>query len=196
MSKVDAIIAENPNVSLDDLVATRKINNDQKAQALKKPSLQIALTQLEDQVIQYKKINEDFQRRLASEKEQMHSAHQKALQELRGIVKAEAVAEAQKKLRQRLLVLSRFLRAAAARRQMDDDSSDESKAFEGVLLLLYGGDTTAVDAAERLIDGASDEVVSTEGTTVRVTCKPDLRSAAPPVLKVTYSSQPLTCLSR
>lgn len=175
MSKVDAIIAENPNVSLDDLVTSRKINNDQKAQALKKPSLQSALTQLEDQVNQYKKIDEDFQRRLASEKERLHAAHRKELEDSQGTTKAQAGAEAKKELRQQLLVLSRFLRAAAARRQMDDDSSDESKAFEGLLLLLYGGDTTAVDAAEKLIGGASDDIPSTDGTTVPVTCKHKFR---------------------
>ena len=49
MQKVDSIIAENPGVSLDDLVASRKINNDQKAQALKKPVLQVQLAQLEEQ---------------------------------------------------------------------------------------------------------------------------------------------------
>ena len=53
MQKIDAILAENPNASLDELVASRKINNDQKAQALKKPGLQASLAQYDQQIVQY-----------------------------------------------------------------------------------------------------------------------------------------------
>ena len=149
MQKVDAIMAENPDMSLDELVAARKINNDQKSQALKKPSLHESLARFEDQIAQYKKFEEDFEKRAGVEKEELQAAHQKELETLRSSLTKEA---------------------AAARRQLEDDSSDESKAFEGVLLLLYGGDEAAVDAAEKLIDGAGEGVTSTEGTPLDVTC--------------------------
>ncbi len=171
MQKVDAIIAEHPDLSLDDLVATRKINNDQKAQALKKPALQSQLAQLEDQITQYKKFDHDYQQRIAAEKELLQRTHQEDLEKLRETVKAEVEMEAQKSFRQRLLMLSRFLRAAAARRQREDDESDETKAFEGALLLIYGGDAPAVAAAERLIEGAEEKVPSTESILLDVTCK-------------------------
>lgn len=163
-------MAENPNLSLDELVATRKINNDQKAQALKKPSLQASLAQFEQQIAQYKKVEEEFQTRSGVETEKLRSGHEKELAELRASLTAEAAAGTDKDLRARLLVLSQFLRAAAARRALEDDTSDESKGFEGVLLLLYGGDESAVDAAVKLITGSQDGVTGTDGTTLDVSC--------------------------
>lgn len=171
MQKVDSIIAENPGVSLDELVATRKINNDQKAQALKKPALQAQLAQLEEQIVQYKKFDQEYQQKMAAERELLQSSHKEELERLREILKAEAAVEAQKTFKQRTLTLSRFLRAAAARRQLENDDSDLTKAFEGALLLVYGGDISAVAAAEKLIDGSDEQVPSTEGILLNVTCK-------------------------
>lgn len=156
-------------MSLDDLVASRKINNDQKTQALKKPSLEAQQAQLEEQIATYKKVELDIQAHAAEEKTRMEQAHQKELEAMRTMqeqVKAQAAAAT----RAHLLTISNFLRAAAARRQMEDDTSEESKAFEGLLLLLYGGDVAAVDAAEKLINGSNDSVMSTEGTTTTVSC--------------------------
>ena len=112
MQKVDSIIAENPGVSLDDLVASRKINNDQKAQALKKPGLQTQLAQLEEQVIHYKKFDQEYQRKLVTEKALLQSAHMEELEKLRETLKAEAAIELEKTFKERILILSRFLRAA------------------------------------------------------------------------------------
>lgn len=170
MAKVDSIIKENPDLSLDDLVATRKINHDQRAQALKKPALQSSLVQLEEQIAAYRKVEEDIKHRFEAEQQRTSDAHQKELERARDAVKAEVSAKSRDDIRQKLLVLSRFLRAAAARRQGDDEDSDESKAFEGVLLLLYGGDFTAVDAAEMLINGTGDKARSTEGAELEVAC--------------------------
>lgn len=78
--------------------------------------------------------------------------------------------EQQKLFKDKILTLSRFLRAAAARRQLEDDDSDLTKAFEGALLQVYGGDAAAVNAAEKLIDGADVGVPSTEGILLSVTC--------------------------
>lgn len=170
MAKVDTIIEENPDSSLEDLVAARKINQDQRAQALKKPSLQSSLSQLEEQIAAYKKVEEDFRQRLESEKQRLQELHEKELEDAKAMVQTQASSMSRTDLRQKLLVLSRFLRAAAARRQADDEDTDDSKAFEGVLLLLYGGDISAVDAAERLINGSQDKAPSTDGATVDVPC--------------------------
>lgn len=170
MAKVDSIIKEHPDLSLDDLVATRKINQDQKAQALKKPALQSSLVQLEEQIAAYRKVEEELRQRFEGEQQHMRDAHQKELEEVRNAAKAEVSANSRSDIRQKLLVMSRFLRAAAARRQADDEDSDESKAFEGVLLLLYGGDVVAVDAAERLINGTQDKAPSTESVATEVAC--------------------------
>ena len=170
MQKVDSIIAENPGVSLDDLVASRKINNDEKAKALKKPGLQIQLAQLEEQVALYKKFDREYQQKIATEKALLQSAHTEELEKLRETLQAEAAIELEKTFKERILILSRFLRAAAARRQLEDDDTDVTKAFEGALLLVYGGDASAVTAAEKLIQGSEDTVPSPEGVPLSVTC--------------------------
>ncbi|KAL9075063.1 MAG: hypothetical protein Q9157_004154, partial [Trypethelium eluteriae] len=167
--KVDAIIAENPGQSLDALVTTRKINADQKEQALRKPGLQAQLQQLEEQVAQYKKFDEEYQHRLLTERELLQSTHKQELERLTETIKAEAAIEAKKDVKHRLLTFSRFLRAAAAMRQNEDENSEEGKAFEGALLLVYGGDTNAVAAAEKVIDGTDDLVPATDGTVLSVT---------------------------
>ncbi|KAI9697722.1 MAG: hypothetical protein M1820_007709 [Bogoriella megaspora] len=167
--KVDAILAENPGQSLDELVAARKINTDQKEQALRKPALQASLRSLEDQIAQYKKFDEEYQQRLVKEKEQLQSAHKDELEKLRETIKAEAAIEAKKDVKHRLLTFSRFLRAAAAMRQTEDDTSEEGRAFEGALLLVYGGDVTAVAAAEKVIEGTEDLVPATDGSILSVT---------------------------
>lgn len=169
--KVDSIIAENPGVSLDDLAASRKINADQKAQAQRKPKLQAELAQLEEQVTQYKKFDQEYQEKHAREKELLQKSHSAELEELKQTVRAEAAIEQKKLFREKILTLSRFLRAAAARRQLEDDDSDLTKAFEGALLQVYGGDAVAVTAAEKLIEGADDGVPSTEGVMLSVTCR-------------------------
>ena len=172
MTKVDSILAENPGVSLDDLVASRKINADQKAQALKKPQLQQQLTQLEEQLAHYKKFDQDYQQRLAAEKDKLEAAHKEELDKLREAVKSETLAQAHKAWKDRLLTFTRFLRAAAAQRQKEgDEDAERTAAFEGALLLVYGGDIGAVATAEKLIDGVEEPVQSTEGVDTTVTCK-------------------------
>ncbi|KAF2688842.1 hypothetical protein K458DRAFT_293793 [Lentithecium fluviatile CBS 122367] len=169
MTKVNEIVAANPGVSIDDLVSSRMINADQKAQILKKPVLQAQLAQLEEQLAQYKKFEQEFQSKIAQEKEILSKTHSEEVEALRDTLKAEAALEQKKAFREKFLTLSRFLRAAAARRQLEEDDSDLTKAFEGALLLVYGGDASAVAAAEKLIEGTDDSVPSTEGVALSVT---------------------------
>ncbi|KAJ4289823.1 hypothetical protein N0V90_011154 [Kalmusia sp. IMI 367209] len=169
ITKVEEIVAAHPDVSLEELVATRKINADQKAQYQKKPSLKNQLAQLEEQLAQYKKFEQEYQNKVTQEKEILQKAHSEELEKLRDTLKDEAALEVKKTFREQFLTLSRFLRAAAARRQLEDDDSDLTKAFEGALLQVYGGDPTAVAAAEKLIDGSEDSVPSTEGVILSVT---------------------------
>lgn len=172
MSKVTEIVAANPDVPLDELVSTRKINADQKAQYQKKPALEAQLAQLEEQLAQYKKFEQELQDKHAQEKEILQKGHSDELEKLRDTLKAEAALEVKKTFRAQFLTLSRFLRAAAARRQLpEEEDNDLTKAFEGALLQVYGGDPTAVAAAEKLIEGSSDSVPSTDGEILSVTCK-------------------------
>ncbi|KFA60876.1 hypothetical protein S40285_04855 [Stachybotrys chlorohalonatus IBT 40285] len=165
-SKTDAVIAQHPGRSLDDLVASKIINNDQKAQILKKPALQAQIIQFEEQLTQYQKVQEQYQERAAADKAEW----EKALEKAKADALAEAKEEAEKKERGDLLVLSQFLRLAAYRREeAKDPESDESQAIEGVLLAIYSGDENAVAAMLKLFEGSSDQIWSVPGEQLQTT---------------------------
>lgn len=172
--KVDSIVAENPAQTLDELLAARKINQDQKAQAQKKPALQASLAQLEEQVAQYKQFDEDYQKRLATEKAALANSHKDQLDKAKDAATSAAKAESTKEAKDNLLVLSKFLRAAAAKRQGGDETSPENRAFEGALLLVYGGEAGAVAAMESLIVGSEEKVPTVDQVPSEYTCKPTL----------------------
>lgn len=82
-----------------------------------------------------------------------------------------AKAESAKEAKDNLLVLSKFLRAAAAKRQGGDETSPENRAFEGALLLVYGGEAGAVAAMESLIAGSDEKVPTVDQVPSEYTCK-------------------------
>lgn len=177
-TKVDSIIAENPGKTLDELIATKKINADQKAQALKKPALQAQVAQLEEQISQYKQFASHYEERLTSQKTALEIAHKEELDAVREKAGADYKESHQNEIRSQLLTLSQFLRAAASIRRAGDETAIESRAFEGVLFQVYGGSTDAVDAMLKLSSGADEKVVAVEGDVLDVTCE---------------SSRPLIC---
>ena len=107
---------------------------------------------------------------MAAEKIALESAHQDELESVRSTTIVAAKAEAQQEAKDNLLILSKFLRAAASKRQDGDETAPENRAFEGALLLVYGGDANAVQAMEKLIDGSEENVPATDGTVLEVTC--------------------------
>lgn len=129
---------------------------------MKKPSLQASLAQLEEQIAQYKKFDEEYQDRLNAEKSALQSSHKDELLKIKALAVGETQVEAQKEAKENMLVLSKFLRAAAAKRQSGDEKSVENQAFEGALLLVYGGDASAVAAIEKLIEGSDEKVPAVE----------------------------------
>jgi hypothetical protein len=166
-------------MSLDALVAARKINADQKAQILKKPSLQASLTQLEEQIAQYKKFDQEYKARSQAEKAEFEKAYSerfdKQLEDAVATAKAEAAAAAEKEQQSSLLLLSQFLRLAAARRAEEADSTlDENQALEGVLLSVYSGDDSAVATMIKLINGSSENTYAVTGEKLQTTCKSTL----------------------
>lgn len=80
-------------------------------------------------------------------------------------------AESEQEAKDNLLVLSKFLRAAAAKRQGGDETSPENRAFEGALLLVYGGEAGAVAAMESLIAGRDEKVPTVDQIPSEYTCK-------------------------
>ncbi|KOS21807.1 hypothetical protein ESCO_002178 [Escovopsis weberi] len=165
-SKTDAILAQHPGKSLDNLVADRIINADQKAQILKKPALQAQIAQFEEQLAQYQKVHEQYQAKAAADKAEWEKTLDKAKEDAAKEAKEEALAS----LKDSLLTLSEFLRLAAYRREeAKDPESDESQAIEGVLLAIYSGDQNAVSAMLKLIDGSSDQIISVPGEQLQTT---------------------------
>src|SRR6202034_4350172 len=159
----DAVIADNPDATLDDLVAAKKLNTDQKAQVLKKPALQAQLKQYEEQVTQCRKVEKDLEDRFAAERAHLIELHQAELAATREEVTAEANKSLSKKLDEDLLILSQFLHAAAAKRQTAEAESEEGRAFEGALLLVYQGNNASLTTLKNLIAGSDDKVTSTLG---------------------------------
>lgn len=169
---MDSIIAEHPGKSLDQLVAEKKINQDQKAQAIKKPALQAQILQLEEQITQYKQFAAHYEERLVSQKTAIEAGHRQEVEAAR----AEAVAEYKESekatVQQQLLTLSKFLRSAASLRRAGDATSAENQAFEGVLLQVYGGNQEAVESMLKLIHASDEKVTGVDGQILDVTCTP------------------------
>ncbi len=171
-AKIDALIAEHSGKSLDELVSTKIINADQKAAHLKKPALQAQLFQLEEQLAQHKKVEQEYRVRLIELEKTLADKFAKEKADAVAEVTEKAKADANVSLRSNLLILSQFLRLAAARRAEDaDSSSDESMALEGVLLAIYSGDENAVANMLKLVQGDDEQTRSTSGETLQTTCK-------------------------
>lgn len=171
------LIEQHKDKSLDELVAAKIINADQKSQALKKPQLESQLAQLEDQLAQYKKIDEEYRTRGAADKAKLEKELTEKLEKdkVDALVAAtaKAAADIQKIQHDGLLVLSQFLRLAAARRSEDADAGlDENMALEGVLLNVYSGDENAVATMVKLIEGSEEKTKSVSGEDLQTTCKP------------------------
>lgn len=170
--KIDAVMAENPNTSLDDLVAQRKINNDQRAAALKKPQLQQNLAALEEQISQYRKFDSEYQTLLQKQKEDLTSQHEKEIEKIKDELRVNGVTAGAAELQKKLLIFSQFLRLAAAKRVQEEEATTvENRAFEGALLLVYGGDEAAVEACMKVIQGADEQVPGIDGVLLPITCK-------------------------
>ena len=101
----------------------------------------------------------------------METAHKDELQKVKDAAIVEVTAESKKEAKDSLLVLSKFLRAAAAKRQGGDATSAENRAFEGALLLVYGGEIGAVIAMENLITGREEKVPTVDQTPSEHSCK-------------------------
>ena len=93
------------------MVAARKINADQKAQILNKPKLQESLAQLEEQINQYKKFDQEYKAKMQSEKAEYEKTfNDKASKELEAAIaatKSQAAADALKEQHDSLLLIDR-----------------------------------------------------------------------------------------
>lgn len=144
---------------------------------MKKPTLQASLSQLEEQIAQYKKFDQEYKARAQAEKAELEKTFnekwEKDLKEAVAATRMEATAATLKEQHDNMLLLSQFLRLAAARRADEeaDTQKDENQALEGVLLQVYSGDETAVATILKFINGAEESTYSTAGERLETTCK-------------------------
>ncbi|OAQ97419.1 hypothetical protein LLEC1_06809 [Akanthomyces lecanii] len=165
-NKTDSLLAEHKSKTLEELVAAKILNADQRAQILKKPALQAQLTTLEEQLAQSQRVHDQYTAQAAAERAEFEKTIQKT--------KADATAEAKQAFEEtfqdNLLLLSQFLRLAAYRREEGSNpEADENQAIEGVLLAIYSGDSSAVAAMMKLMEGSAEQVISVPGETLEST---------------------------
>jgi hypothetical protein len=174
-SKTQGVIQQHNDKTLEQLVAAKIINADQRAQALKIPQLEGQLAQLEEQLAQYKKVDEEYRSRNATDKakleQELSEKFEKEKADAVAAVTETAAADSKKLQHDSLLVLSQFLRLAAARRSEEADAGlDENMALEGVLLNVYSGDENAVATMLKLINGSDEKTRSVNGDDLQTTC--------------------------
>lgn len=168
-AKADAVIAENPGKSLEELVASKKLNTDQKAQIQNKPAIKSQLTQLEEQITNYRSFAQEIEDRFAREKATLIQSHEAEIAQLKEEASTTAQATQGKDLETAIKVVSHFLHAAASKRQSVDPDSDEARAFEGALLLVYQGNESSLSTLRNLINGTDDKISDTQGELVDFT---------------------------
>ncbi|ETN44262.1 uncharacterized protein HMPREF1541_10813 [Cyphellophora europaea CBS 101466] len=168
-AKADSVLAENPGKTIDELVASRKLNADQKNQLEKKPALRAQLVQLEEQVTQYRSFSQELEERFNREKSSLIESHEAEIAQLKEEAANNAKAAESSNLEESLKIITHFLHAAASKRQSEDPDSDEARAFEGALLLVYQGNESSLSTLRNLIQGSEDKITDTQGELVDYT---------------------------
>lgn len=178
-SKTQSIILENKDKTIEQLLAAKIINADQKRQVDNKPALEAELARTEDQLAQVLKLDEEWRATVASVKADTEKKLTEKHEQDKAEAVADAVAEAESKtkaavsqtLEDGFLVLSQFLRLAADRRlESENSTADADLAVEGVLLKVYSGDDNAVAAISKLYHGSDDTTTAIDGTELATTC--------------------------
>lgn len=108
------------------------------------------------------KASELEDKRLEAERVEAQARLEKAVEE----AKTEAQQETDQAARAKILTVVKFLRLAGHRRNNKSGDEDEDEAIERVLVLVYGGDQSAIDACLKLADGSEEPVDS-----FQVSCK-------------------------
>ncbi|KAK4223188.1 hypothetical protein QBC38DRAFT_58244 [Podospora fimiseda] len=169
-AKVETIINQHKDKTLDELIEAKIINADQKASHLKRPGLQAQLFQLEQQLALLKTIEQEHRAQLAKQEKALTEKFEKEKEQLIAETKQKAADEGAANLKTDFLLVSQFLRLAASRRAEDHDATlDENQALEGILLYLYSGDDNAVATMNKLVQGSDEQTRSTGGETLQTT---------------------------
>ncbi|KAF3766492.1 hypothetical protein M406DRAFT_290957 [Cryphonectria parasitica EP155] len=173
-SKTEALIKENKDKSIEQLITAKIINADQKRQVDNKPALEAELARYEEQLAQVQKLDDEWRAIAASTKADTEKAltdkFEKEKADAIAEVKKQAEADLKKAVEDGFLVVSQFLRLVAQRRGEAPGSEEElDKANEGILASVYGGDSTAVASMVKLYHGTDDATTSVTGESLQVT---------------------------
>lgn len=178
IQKTEGTIGENSGVSLDDLVKQKKINQDQKAQILKKPQIEAQLKQLEEQKRNFEEFAKELEAKHDKEKASLQETHQAELQKAKDetqTARDEATQhqsnESTTKVKDAIRTTCQFLYAVAvARGEEKKVEGPESQAYEAVLNDLYQGTQKSIDVLTNLVEGSEEKVSdSNDGPTIEFT---------------------------
>lgn len=142
---------------------TTVINADERSKINTKPITSAVYEELKQIHECLKKVADLEDKRLEEEKAESETKFNNAVAESREEGRKAGVEEATAKI----FTVVRFLRLAGYRRQVKSGNDQEDEAIERLLVLVYGGDQTAVDACLKLANG-SEDIIDEFGVTCMI----------------------------
>ncbi|PWW74866.1 hypothetical protein C7212DRAFT_282581 [Tuber magnatum] len=155
--KLDSIAKSEEKIkdlSEEEKATTKIINVDERNKIVGKPITLAVYEGLRECYENLLKASELEDKRLEAERVEAQAKLEKAVEE----AKAEAREETDQAARAKILTVVKFLRLAGHRRNNKSGDEDEDEAIERVLVLVYGGDESAVDACLNLANGSEEPV--------------------------------------
>ncbi|CUS11326.1 unnamed protein product [Tuber aestivum] len=155
--KLDSIAKSEEKIkdlSEEEKATTKIINADERNKIIGKPITLALHKELKECYENLLKASELEDKRLESEKVEAQARLEKAVEE----AKAEAQEEMDQAARAKILTVVKFLRLAGHRRNNKSGDEDEDEAIERVLVLVYGGDQSAIDTCLKLANGSEEPV--------------------------------------
>lgn len=148
------------DLSEEDQATTKLINPDERSKIGTKPITSAVFKELNEIHDVLKKVADAEDKRIDAEKTESETKFSNAVAEAKEEGRKAGVEEATAKL----FTMVRFLRLAGYRRQYKSPNDQEDDAIEKLLVLVYGGDQTAVDACLKLANGSEEPIDEFEVT--------------------------------
>lgn len=148
------------DLSEEDQATTKLINPDERSKIGNKPITSAVFKELYEIHEVLKKVADAEDKRIDAEKTEGETKFSNAVAEAKEEGRKAGVEEATAKI----FTIVRFLRLAGFRRQYKSPNDQEDDAIEKLLVLVYGGDQTAVDACLKLANGSEEPIDEFEVT--------------------------------
>lgn len=140
------------DLSEEEQAITILINRDERSKIASKPITSAVEKELNEIHDILKKVSDAEDKRLEEEKAEADAKFNNAIAEAREQGRQAGLQEAAAKM----FTMVRFLWLAGYRRQVKSGNDHEDDAIERLLVLVYGGDQSAVDACMKLTDGSEE----------------------------------------